>query len=122
MAKVVVLGEGPRGTRAKTAIARLGLDRDRLPQVYAVGVKELWRLPPGRVNPGDVTHTLGALLPADTFGGGWMYGMNDNILDIGLVTSLDYADPTTDPHQLFQQMKLLLAIKPLLAASALSTI
>jgi hypothetical protein len=51
MAKVVVLGEGPRGTLAKTAIARLGLDRDRLPQVYAVGVKELWRLPPGRVNP-----------------------------------------------------------------------
>jgi hypothetical protein len=40
---------------AKTAITRLGLDRDRLPQVYAVGVKELWQLPPGRVNPGDVT-------------------------------------------------------------------
>jgi electron-transferring-flavoprotein dehydrogenase len=119
MAKVVVLGEGPRGTLAKTAIAKLGLDRDRDPQVYAVGVKELWELPPGRVHPGDVTHTLGAPLPADTFGGGWIYGMNDNVLDIGLVTGLDYADPTTDPHRLFQQMKLLPAIKPLLAGGKL---
>ena len=44
---------------AKTAIARLGLDRDRLPQVYAVGVKELWQLPPGRVNPGDIPYPAG---------------------------------------------------------------
>jgi electron-transferring-flavoprotein dehydrogenase len=119
MAKVVVLGEGPRGTLAKTAVAKLGLDRDRDPQVYAVGVKELWQVPPGRLGPGDVIHTLGAPLPADTFGGGWLYGMNDNIIDIGLVTGLDYADPTTDPHQLFQQMKLLPAIKPLLEGGKL---
>jgi electron-transferring-flavoprotein dehydrogenase len=118
-AKVVVLGEGPRGTLAKTAIAKLGLDKDRLPQVYAVGVKELWQLPPGRVKAGDVTHTLGAPLPAQTFGGGWIYAMNGDILDIGLVTGLDYADPTTDPHQLFQQLKLHPAIKPLLADAKL---
>ena len=48
------------------------------------------------------------------FGGGWVYGMNHDIIDIGLVTGLDYADPTTDPHNLFQQMKLLPAIRPLL--------
>jgi electron-transferring-flavoprotein dehydrogenase len=119
MAKVVVLGEGPRGTLAKTAIAKLGLDRDRDPQVYAVGIKELWQVPPGRLGPGDVIHTLGAPLPADTFGGGWLYGMNDNIIDIGLVTGLDYADPTTDPHQLFNQMKLLPAIKPFLEGGTL---
>jgi electron-transferring-flavoprotein dehydrogenase len=113
-AKVVVLGEGPRGTLAKTAIAKLGLDRDRDPQVYAVGVKELWQVPAGRMRPGDVIHTLGAPLPFDTFGGGWLYGMQGDIIDIGLVTGLDYADPTTDPHQLFQQMKLLPAIRPLL--------
>jgi electron-transferring-flavoprotein dehydrogenase len=52
MAKVTVLGEGPRGTLAKTAIARLGLDRERDPQVYAVGIKELWRVP-GRLAPGS---------------------------------------------------------------------
>jgi electron-transferring-flavoprotein dehydrogenase len=114
LAKVVVLGEGPRGTLAKTAIARLGLDRDRDPQVYAVGIKELWRVPAGRLAPGHVIHTLGAPLPFDTFGGGWIYGMTGDIVDIGLVTGLDYADPATDPHNLFQQMKLLPAIRPLL--------
>ena len=114
LAKVVVLAEGPRGTLTKTAVARLGLDRDREPQVYAVGIKELWQVPPGRFAAGRVIHTLGAPLPADVFGGGWVYGMNGDIVDIGLVTGLDYADPTTDPHNLFQQMKLLPAIRPLL--------
>jgi len=118
-AKVVVLGEGPRGTLAKTAIARLGLDRDRDPQVYAVGVKELWKVPAGRLAAGSVIHTLGAPLPNDTFGGGWVYMMNDDIIDIGLVTGLDYADPTTDPHNLFQKMKTLPAIKPLLEGGKL---
>jgi electron-transferring-flavoprotein dehydrogenase len=118
-AKVVVLGEGPRGTLAKTAIAKLGLDRDRDPQVYAVGVKEIWKVPAGRLAPGHVIHTLGAPLPTDTFGGGWIYGMNGDIVDIGLVTGLDYADPTTDPHNLFQQMKLLPAVAPLLEGGTL---
>jgi electron-transferring-flavoprotein dehydrogenase len=118
-AKVVVLGEGPRGTLAKTAIAKLGLDRDRDPQVYAVGVKEIWKVPAGRLAPGHVIHTLGAPLPTDTFGGGWIYGMNGDIVDLGLVTGLDYADPTTDPHDLFQQMKLLPAVRPLLEGGTL---
>jgi electron-transferring-flavoprotein dehydrogenase len=118
-AKVVVLGEGPRGTLAKTAIAKLGLDRGRDPQVYAVGVKEIWKVPPGQFAPGHVIHTLGAPLPADTFGGGWIYGMQGDIVDIGLVTGLDYADPTTDPHNLFQQLKLLPAVRPLLAGGTL---
>jgi electron-transferring-flavoprotein dehydrogenase len=114
LAKVVVLGEGPRGTLAKTAIAKLGLDRDRDPQVYAVGIKELWKVPAGRFAAGRVIHTLGAPLPANTFGGGWVYGMRGDIIDLGLVIGLDYADPTTDPHNLFQQFKLLPAIRPLL--------
>ena len=64
-------------------------------------------------------HTLGAPLPTDTFGGGWIYGMNGDIVDIGLVIGLDYADPTTDPHDLFQQFKLLPAIRPLLEGGKL---
>jgi electron-transferring-flavoprotein dehydrogenase len=119
LAKVVVLGEGPRGTLAKTAIAKLGLDRDRDPQVYAVGIKELWQLPPERVAAGTVIHTLGAPLPPATFGGGWVYGMRGDIVDIGLVTGLDYADPTTDPHDLFGRFKQLPAIRPLLAGGTL---
>ena len=111
-AKVVVLGEGPRGTLAKAAIQRLGLDAERDPQVYAVGIKELWRVP-GRLPAGAVIHTLGAPLWG-TFGGGWIYGMTGDVIDIGLVTGLDYADPTTDPHDNFQRYKLHPAIRPLL--------
>lgn len=118
-AQVTVLGEGPRGTLTKTAVAKLGLDRGRDPQVYAVGIKELWQLPAGRFPAGRVIHTLGAPLPADVFGGGWLYGMRGDLLDIGLVTGLDYADPTTDPHNLFQQFKALPAIRGFLEGATL---
>ena len=105
LAKVVVLGEGPRGTLAKQAIARLGLADGREPQVYAAGVKELWQLPDDRFKAGSVIHTLGYPLPRETFGGGFIYGMSGNVLDIGIVTGLDYKNPTTDPHNELQRNK-----------------
>jgi len=105
LAKIVVLGEGPRGTLAKQAVARLELDREKEPQVYAAGVKELWQLPDDRFAAGSVIHTLGYPLPPETFGGGFIYGMKDNVLDIGHVTGLDYKNPTTDPHNELQRMK-----------------
>ncbi|MGA8474011.1 MAG: electron transfer flavoprotein-ubiquinone oxidoreductase [Candidatus Cybelea sp.] len=105
LAKVVVLGEGPRGSLAKQAAARLDLHAGREPQVYAAGVKELWQLPDDRFEAGAVIHTLGYPLPPETFGGGFIYGMRDNILDIGFVTGLDYKNPTTDPHNELQRMK-----------------
>ncbi len=105
LAKIVILGEGPRGTLAKQAIPRLNLDAGKEPQVYAAGVKELWQLPDDRFAAGSVVHTLGYPLPAETFGGGFMYGMANNILDIGHVTGLDYKNPTTDPHNELQRMK-----------------
>ncbi len=119
LAKVTVLGEGPRGTLAKVAIAKLGLDAGRDPQVYGVGIKELWKGEPGRVTPGSVIHTLNYPLPADTFGGGWIYGMQDDILDIGLVVGLDYAAPTPDTHNLFKKMKIHPAVKPMLEGAKL---
>ncbi|MEO6835747.1 MAG: electron transfer flavoprotein-ubiquinone oxidoreductase [Candidatus Tumulicola sp.] len=105
LAKVVILGEGPRGTLAKQAIPRLGLDDGREPQTYAVGVKELWLLPDDRFQAGAVIHTLGYPLPSETFGGGFIYGMTGNVLDIGHVVGLDYQDPTTDSHNELQRMK-----------------
>ncbi len=105
LAKVVVLGEGPRGSLAKQAIARLHLDAGREPTVYAAGVKELWQCPPGSVMPGRVIHTLGYPLPPDTFGGGFIYGMQGDVLDIGHVTGLDAKDPTSDPHNDLQRLK-----------------
>ena len=105
IAKIVVLGEGPRGTLTKQAASRLHLYEGREPQVYAAGVKELWQLPDDRFKAGSVIHTLGFPLPPETFGGGFIYGMGGNVLDIGMVTGLDYKNPTTDPHNELQRMK-----------------
>src|SRR3989454_6386897 len=104
-AKVTVLGEGPRGSLAKQLIQRLNLDDGREPQVYSVGVKELWELPDDRYPAGRVTHTLGFPSDARTYGGGWIYGMQNRILNIGYVTGLDYQDPLLDPHAEFQRFK-----------------
>lgn len=114
-AKVTVLGEGARGSLTKKLIEKLKLDADRSPQVYACGVKEIWELPKGRVAPGFVMHTLGYPLPNDVFGGGFVYGMQNDLLDIGLVVGLDYSDPFTDPHRLFNEFKQHPAIAGLLA-------
>ncbi len=104
-AKVTVLGEGSRGSLTKKHVQKLGLDMGKNPQVYACGVKEIWELPKGRVTPGFVMHTLGYPLPNDVFGGGFVYGMQNDLLDIGLVVGLDYQDPFTDPHRLFNEFK-----------------
>lgn len=105
LAKVTVLGEGVRGSLTKKLIHRLGLDEGCEPQVYSLGVKELWELPDDRYPAGRVTHTLG--FPSDqwTYGGGWIYGMQNRILNLGYVTGLDYHDPLIDPHAEFQRFK-----------------
>jgi electron-transferring-flavoprotein dehydrogenase len=105
LAKVTVLGEGVRGSLTKKVVRRLGLDEGREPQVYSLGVKELWELPDDRYPTGRVTHTLG--FPSDqwTYGGGWIYGMQNRVLNLGYVTGLDYRDPLIDPHAEFQRFK-----------------
>ncbi len=104
-AKVTVLGEGPRGSLTKQLVERLGLDEGREPQVYSIGVKELWELPDDRSPAGRVTHTLGFPSDTQTYGGGWIYGMQNNVLNLGYVTGLDYKDPLIDPHAEFQKYK-----------------
>lgn len=104
-AKVTVLGEGPRGSLTKSLAQRLHLNDGREPQVYSLGVKELWELPDDRYPAGRVTHTLGYPSDAQTYGGGWIYGMQNRILNIGYVTGLDYRDPLLDPHAEFQRFK-----------------
>jgi electron-transferring-flavoprotein dehydrogenase len=104
-AKVTVLCEGPRGTVAKTLEEPFGLTVGRNPQVYTTGVKELWEVPPGRVQKGRVIHTMGWPLPQDTFGGGFIYGLDDTHWSVGFVTGLDSRDPTTDPHGCLQRFK-----------------
>src|SRR3954470_276139 len=105
LAKVTVLGEGPRGSLTKKLSERLNLNEGREPQVYSLGIKELWELPDDRYPAGRVTHTLGFPSDAQTYGGGWIYGMQNRILNIGYVTGLDYRDPLLDPHAEFQRFK-----------------
>ncbi|RPJ85809.1 MAG: electron transfer flavoprotein-ubiquinone oxidoreductase, partial [Acidobacteria bacterium] len=103
-AKVTVLGEGPRGTLTLQAQRRLELDAGRQPQIYAVGTKEVWQLA-RPVQPGVVYHTLGYPLGTRDFGGGFIYTFRDNLIHVGFVVGLDYADPTTDSQRLLQQFK-----------------
>jgi electron-transferring-flavoprotein dehydrogenase len=103
-AKVTVLAEGPRGSLTKDAVAKLKLDGLN-PQVYGIGLKELWDVQPGRIEPGFVAHTMGWPLGSDLYGGGWIYGMRGNRVSLGLVVALEYADPRFDPHAAFQQWK-----------------
>ncbi len=105
VAKVTVLGEGVRGSLTKQLLKRLKLDDGKEPQVYSIGIKELWEMPDSRMRPGDVIHTLGFPLDSHTFGGSWIYGMKGRIINIGLAVGLDYRDPRVDPHHEFQKFK-----------------
>jgi len=104
-AKVTILCEGVRGSLTKRLTPQLRLDEGRAPQIYATGIKEVWQMPAGRVPKGRVIHTMGAPLDSRTFGGGFIYGMDHDRWAVGFVVGLDYWNPTTDPHGLFQQYK-----------------
>ncbi len=90
-AKVTVFGEGSRGSLTKNLIKKFHLDEGKNPQSYVVGVKEVWELPEGRIQPGDVIHTMGYPLKSNTYGGGFVYGMKENKVAVGLLVGLDYA-------------------------------
>src|ERR1051326_8125144 len=101
-AKCVILAEGTRGSLTKQLVARFQLDKDRNPQTYGVGAKELWELPAGRIAPGEVIYTMGWPLTTKEYGGAWIYGAKDNIVSLGFVTALDYPDPRTDPQHVLE--------------------
>jgi len=103
-AKVTVLAEGPRGSLAKDLIAHLELDGFN-PQVYGIGIKELWDVEPGRIETGYVAHTLGWPFSSDLYGGGWIYGLRDRRVSVGTVVGLEYKNSLFDPHEAFQKFK-----------------
>jgi electron-transferring-flavoprotein dehydrogenase len=104
-ARVTILADGVRGNLTKAVVRRLALDEGRAPQLYAIGIKELWEVPTDRVPPGTVIHTMGYPLRMEEFGGGFIYAMPDGLLAVGFVTGLDYRDPMFDPHVTFQHFK-----------------
>ncbi|HET6348837.1 MAG TPA: electron transfer flavoprotein-ubiquinone oxidoreductase [Candidatus Krumholzibacteria bacterium] len=104
-ARVTVFGDGPRGYLSKQLIAKHALLKDRSPQVFETGIKEVFELPPGRTDVGRVIHTMGYPFRADNVGGTFIYTMANNLLAVGLVTPLDYRDPFLNPHEQLQQFK-----------------
>jgi electron-transferring-flavoprotein dehydrogenase len=103
-AKVTVLAEGTRGSLTKQLVNKKKLDNIN-PQSYGIGVKELWDVQPGKIKPGFVAHTLGWPVSSKMYGGGWIYGLENNRVSIGLVIALEYEDPRFDPHAAFQIWK-----------------
>jgi len=102
--KITVLAEGPRGSLTKELVNHLHLDGVN-PQSYGIGIKELWDVQPGKIETGFVVHTAGWPLDSQKYGGGWIYGMRDNRVSLGMVIALEYKDSLFDPHEAFQKFK-----------------
>ncbi len=113
-ARTTVIAEGARGSIAKQLIRRFGLDAHSCPQSYGLGMKELWQLPAGRVEPGLIQHSLGWPLDTRTYGGSFIYHLDNNRVYVGFVVGLDYEDPRLSPFEAFQQFKNHPSVRPLL--------
>ena len=104
-AKYTLFAEGSRGQLGKQLIARFKLDEGRDPQSYSIGIKELWEIDPSRHTPGLALHSAGWPLDDDTYGGSFMYHMENNQLAVGFVVGLDYGNPWLSPFEEFQRWK-----------------
>jgi electron-transferring-flavoprotein dehydrogenase len=115
VARVTVLAEGTRGTLSQAYRQWQGIGSPN-PQIFALGVKELWRVK----RPLDrVIHTLGWPLPTTAFGGSWIYPLGPDLISLGLVVGLDYHEANLDVHQLLQRMKLHSMVRPYLEGGEL---
>jgi electron-transferring-flavoprotein dehydrogenase len=113
-APLTVLAEGARGSISKQLIAKFDLARGHCPQTYALGYKELWQLPPGRVRPGRIEHALGWPADPHTYAGSFLYHLDNDRVYVGYIVGLDYQDPRLQPFEAFQQYKNHPSVKPLL--------
>ncbi|RYF32822.1 MAG: NAD(P)/FAD-dependent oxidoreductase, partial [Comamonadaceae bacterium] len=104
-AKYTVFAEGSRGHLGKQLIARYKLDDGRDPQSYSIGIKEVWEISPERHKEGLALHSAGWPLDEMTYGGSWMYHMENNQVSIGFVVGLDYSNPYLSPFEEFQRFK-----------------
>ncbi|MCW5654056.1 electron transfer flavoprotein-ubiquinone oxidoreductase [Hydrogenophaga sp.] len=104
-AKYTVFAEGARGHLGKQLIARFKLDEGKDAQTYAIGIKELWEIDPAKAKPGLVVHTAGWPMTDDTFGGGFLYHLEDNKVTLGFVIGLDYQNPWMSPFEEMQRWK-----------------
>jgi electron-transferring-flavoprotein dehydrogenase len=104
-ASYTLFAEGCRGSLTKRLFETFDLKRDAAPQTYALGIKELWEIPKEKHRPGLVWHSVGWPLPADTYGGSWLYMLGENLVSVGYVVGLDYPNPWLSPFDEFQRFK-----------------
>ena len=103
--KYTLFAEGARGSLSKQVIAKYDLSKDREPQKFGIGFKELWRIPKDKHKAGLVQHSFGWPLASDTGGGSFLYHFDDDLVSIGFVVHLNYPNPTLSPFDEFQRFK-----------------
>ena len=113
-AKYTLFAEGCRGHLGKQLEAKFDLRRDADPQTYGIGLKELWEVPAENHQAGLVVHTAGWPMDNATYGGGFVYHLEDNLIAVGYVVGLDYKNPYLSPFEEFQRYKTHPMIKPYL--------
>ena len=113
-AKYTLFCEGARGNLGRQLMDKFKLARDADPQVYGLGIKELWQIDPSKHKPGLVIHTAGWPLETDTYGGSFLYHMDDNQVMVGFVVGFGYSNPYLSPFEEFQRYKTHPAIRTFL--------
>lgn len=113
-AKYTFFAEGCRGSLSKSLLQRFGLRQDCDPQTYGIGLKELWQLDPAKHQKGLVMHSAGWPIDSRTYGGSFIYHLEDNQAYVGFVLGLDYQNPHLSPFEEFQRFKTHPAIRPML--------
>jgi electron-transferring-flavoprotein dehydrogenase len=111
--RLTLFAEGCRGSLTKTLFERFKLREGVDPQTFAIGIKELWEIDPAKHQPGRVVHTIGWPLSSDTYGGSFLYHLENNQVAVGLVVGLDYTNPWLSPFEEFQRFKNHPAMRPL---------
>jgi electron-transferring-flavoprotein dehydrogenase len=96
-AKYTIFAEGSRGSLGRQLIAHYKLDEGRDPQSYGIGIKELWEVAPDKAQPGLVVHTGGWPLDTSTYGGSFLYHLDNGQVELGFVVGLDYEQPVPEP-------------------------
>lgn len=105
LASYTVFAEGARGQLGKELIEQFQLDADKAPPSFSLGIKELWEVPQRLSRPGLVVHTTGWPMDAETFGGGFLYHLDNNKVAVGMVIGLDYPNPWLSPFEEMQRLK-----------------
>jgi len=111
-ARQTLFAEGCRGSLTRALSDRFGLREGVDPQTYGIGIKELWEVDPARHDAGTIVHTIGWPLDRATYGGSFLYHLENNQVAVGFVVGLDYANPYLDPFEEFQRFKTHPAIRP----------